>query len=358
LLDRLQDEIEGALRSAQRHPAQTARYHHPVAEGIEHIVNIAVRSIDRVDRTTAIESIHTLEMLAYSYWKFKPHLPAGWFTAEPNLFLGFSSKAVAEFSANHTWVEMKLFSQMRQVLSAAAPRMHDVVNTLGRVLRRLGQTSVVREDLALRELVMEYFNTFVRRVIMIKDVRSVFSLFEQYRSYAEAQNEAYPELTQEIAYYFQYYGQVARDTGQDFVVEVVAHDLATLVEHAWETGAPNRHKLLDRFMHYDTHLAKPLPGVKKAQAQLASYFLLIGEAEGAEEIRATFVRLDEAFIRNLADDLLHVRREKFWEVNERRINMDYVPEDQRVKLYEFFESLGKNLDLKPPHPTAPARSNS
>ena len=39
-------------------------------------------------------------------------------------------KAVAEFSANHTWVEMKLFSQMRQVLSAAIPRMHDVVMAL------------------------------------------------------------------------------------------------------------------------------------------------------------------------------------------------------------------------------------
>ena len=124
LLDKLQEEIQGALRSARRHPQQAAHYHRAEAEGIEHIVNIAVRSVDRVDRTTAIESVYTLEKVANIYWSIKPDLPAGWFIAEPNLFLGFSSKAVAEFSANRTWVEMKLFSQMRQVLSASVPRMH------------------------------------------------------------------------------------------------------------------------------------------------------------------------------------------------------------------------------------------
>ncbi len=346
LLDRLQDEIEGGLRAAQRHPQQATRYHHAVADGIEHIVNIAIRSVDRADRNTAIESIHTLEKVAYSYWEIKPHLPAGWFTAEPNLFLGFSTEAVAEFGASRTWVEMKLFSQMRQVLSAAIPRMHDVVNTLGRVMRRLGFTAAVRGDSALRELIVDYFNTFIRRAIVVKDARSVFSLFEQYRTYAEAQIEPHPELAQEIAYYFQYYGQAARDSGQDFVAEVVAHDLATLVQKGWEKRAPNCQKLLERFMHYDTHLAKPLPGVKKAQAQLASYFLLAGDTEAAAVIRAAFAELDPEFVRGLADDLLHVRHQKYWEVNERRVNMDYVPEPQRVKLAEFFGSLGVPLDLE------------
>jgi hypothetical protein len=125
----------------------------------------------------------------------------------------------------------------------------------------------------------------------------------------------------------------------------VAHDLATLVQHAWEIRAVNRQRLLERFMLYDTYMAKPLAGVKKAQAQLASYFLLVGELEAAALIRATFDQLDPEFIRCLADDLLHIRREKYWEVNERRSNMDYVPENQRVKLYEFFESLGAHIDL-------------
>jgi hypothetical protein len=38
-------------------------------------------------------------------------------------------------------------------------------------------------------------------------------------------------------------------------------------------------------------------------------------------------------------ELLDVRREKYWEVNERRLNMDYVPEPQRERLREFLERV-------------------
>jgi hypothetical protein len=347
LLVRLQDEIAAALRAAQRRPQHAARYHRPVAEGVEHIVNIAVRSVDRVDRNTAIECVHTLEEVARHYWTVKASLPPAWFAAEANNFLGFSSQYMADLSANHTWVEMKIFSQMRQLQSAALPRMHDVVYTLARALRRLGLTEAASEDAALREMIVEYFNTFVRRAITVKDSRSVFSVFDQYRTYAETRAVAFPELTQEIAYYFQYYGQLARENGLTFVVEVVAHDLGALVQHAWETGAPCRQKLLERFMLYDTVAAVPLAGVKKAQAKLASYFLLAGEAEPAEVIGRTFNGLAPAFIHAVADDMLHVRRERYWEVNERRINLDYVPDPQREKLREFFESLGYVADAHP-----------
>jgi hypothetical protein len=34
-----------------------------------------------------------------------------------------------------------------------------------------------------------------------------------------------------------------------------------------------------------------------------------------------------------------VRREKYWEVNERRMNMEYVPDVQRERLREFLGTL-------------------
>lgn len=352
LLDRLQDEIAGALRAAQRHPGHATRYQRPVSEGIEHIVNIAVRSVDRVDRTTAIECVYTLEKVARHYWAVKPNLPPDWFTAEPNNFLGFSSQYVAELSVTHSWVEMKIFAQMRQLLSASLPRMHDVVYTLARALRRLGLAEAANHDAALREMIVEYFNTFVRRAIVVKDARSVFSVFEEYRTYAETQAAAFPELTQEIAYYFQFYGQLARANGLNFIVEVVAHDLGALVQHAWEKGVSNRQKLLERFMCYDAEVAAPLSGVKKAQAKLASYFLLAGDPEPAELIRGTFAPLPPTFIHRIADDMLHVRREKYWEVNERRVNLDYVPDRQREKLGAFFKGLGYVADTHPAEPGA------
>ncbi len=38
-------------------------------------------------------------------------------------------------------------------------------------------------------------------------------------------------------------------------------------------------------------------------------------------------------------ELLQVRREKYWEVNERRMNMEYVGPEQREILRRFLEEL-------------------
>ncbi len=339
LLERLEEEIYADLRAAARRPARAADYRRQVAEGIEHVANIAIRSIDRMDRNTAIESVLTLERMARAYWSHKPGLPAVWFHAEQSFFLGFSSQAVEDFTATRSWVEMKLFSQLRQVLSAAIPRVHDVVSSSAKTLRKLGLEPTARSQTALRAMVVEYFNTYIRLAITRRDVRSVFILFDQYRTYAEALNADDPGLVLEIAYYFQYYAQTARENGLNFIVEVVAHDLGALVRHVWQTGTPNRAGLLERLLRYDAVARPPLPGVKKAQAILASYFLLTGQAEPAALVRQSFVGLDPAFVGAIREDLLHVTREKYWEVNERRMNIDYVPDAQREKLGEFFEGL-------------------
>ncbi len=339
LLQRLETEIISDMETGARHPARARRLRREVAEGIEHLANVAIRSIDRLDRNTAIESIFSLERVGKAYWQFKAKLPETWFVADPNLFLGFSSAAVEELTASHNWLEMKLFYQFRQIMSAAIPKTHDVVSTAAKTLRKMGLEAHPRFDSPLRELVVEYFNTFVRLSIQRKDPRSVFIIFDQYRTYAEALNADAPDVTLEIAYYFEYYGQVARDSQLPFVVEAIAHDLGTLVQRAWEAHAPNAPKLLERFLHYDPLAKTPLAGVKKAHALIGSYFLLAGHTAPAHLIRQSFAGLDPAFLNVLTDDLLHIKREKYWEINERRINMDYVPDAQREHLRAFLDSL-------------------
>jgi len=82
-----------------------------------------------------------------------------------------------------------------------------------------------------------------------------------------------------------------------------------------------------------------LPGVKKAHAILASYLMLNGHVEQVALIGDSFHGLDQALIKVIRDELLQITREKYWEVNERRVNMDYVPDGQREQLRQFFASL-------------------
>ena len=339
LLRRLEQQFEDALASAVRRPERHARERARVAEALEHIGNIAIRSVDRSDRSTAIESVATLERLARTYWGVKERLPATWFQAEPELFLSFSSEAVEEFSASRSWVEMKLFSQLRLVLGVAVPRFHDLASRAAKALRRLGLEPQASEDPTLREAVTEFFNTFVRMTLVARDARSAFTVFGQYRRYAEGVNATHPSLTLEIAFYFAYYGRIARETGLAFAAEAVAHDLGRLVRRAWEAGTPNRQQLLDRFLDFDADAHPPLVGAKKAHAVLASYFLLVGLAEPAALIRERLSTLPPDVLGKLRKELPRVKREKYWEVNERRMNMEYVSPEQREILRQFLEEL-------------------
>jgi len=171
-----------------------------------------------------------------------------------------------------------------------------------------------------------------------KDVRSAFLLLGQYRNYAEGLKGEHTETVHEIAYYFRYYGEAARSAQMSFVTEVAAHDLGKMVEGAWEIAASNREQLLSEFLNFDNKGA-PLEGVKKAQALLASYFLMRDEKGPVRQIQATFEGLRGGFIEGLTDDLMHVTQERYWEVNERGANMDYVPPERRERLRQFLGSL-------------------
>ncbi|MDW8325049.1 MAG: DUF2254 family protein [Anaerolineales bacterium] len=339
LLERLEAEVYAHWRGAQRSPARLASHRLHCAGDIEHIASIAIRAIDRADRSTAIESVLKLEAIARAYWQIKPQLPSSWFEADANAFLGFSSRAIAEFTAKGIWLEMQLFGQVRQVLSAAIPRVHDVTTAIARSTRKLGQERAALADEAVRNLIVEYFNTFLRLAIVRQDTRSAFIILDQYRTWVEGLNSDHPELVNEIALYFANYGRVARENKLRFIAEAVARDLGVLVQQAWRDNAPNRQALLDLFLSYDRGARKPLEGVKKAQAILAGYLLLLGQTEPVALIRREFQNLPPAFLQTIRDDLLYLQREKYWEIGERRGNVDDVPADQREKLREFLDSV-------------------
>jgi hypothetical protein len=347
LLGRLERETAGHVRAVARRPAEASPRRAAVGEGLEHLASVAVRSIDRLDRSTAIEAVLALERVLYAYWREKERLPPQWFAAESRTFLGFTSAALEELRGSRGWVEMKLLSQLHQVMSGSLGRMHDVTSAGARALRRLGLEPAARHDPWLRELAMEYFNTLLRAALNARDVRSVFVLFDQYRQFAEALAADHPDQVLEIAYYFEYYAQVARDMNLTFVVEAVAHDLGALVRHAWEEGAANREALLQRFLDYGAP-GPPPAGVKKAHALLAAYFLAAGEAGAAERVARSFDRLDPAFVARVKAELLGVTRQKYWEVNERRMNMDYAPPAERALLREFLDGVGPPPDEGPP----------
>lgn len=340
LLQRLVRQVTCETHAALRHPARADRHAGQALELIEHTASIGLRSIDRAERSTAVESVEALRSTLEDYWRHKAGLPAGWHETEGTHFRGFSEEAMLTLSRDRLTVEMKIFTQLRALLSSAVPRMHILVNAIAETTCELGLHPHARNDTACREMIMQYFNTFIRLSLNRKDHRSAFTLFNQYRRYAEEMLHDNPEHSLEIAFYFQYYAQAARDQGMPFVVETIAHDLGALVQEVWARRLPQRGKFLERFLEFETALGSSVPdGVKKAQALLAAFFRLQGEHEAAADLGRTFSRLSRDQLLVMQDDLLHVRKAHYWEINERMRNMDFVPDEQRREVGEFFATL-------------------
>jgi hypothetical protein len=331
LLARLQTELRREVERARARPAEAPARAAAAQALVEHVGSVAIRSVDRSDRTTAVEAAHALREVVTWYRGAKAGLPDGWWTAGKTVSGCDGHEAVI-------WLEARVFSELRSLLSAAIPKMHAAVAAVADDAAAIGLAA--RDDGEMDALVVDYFNTFVRLAINRKDVRSLFILFDRYRGYAVETVALRPERALEIGFYFQYYARASLDAGLPFAVETIAHDLAALVRRAWEARSPAREKLLERMLAFDREVSpKPLAGVKKALAILAGFYLLQGDEGAAERVAGAFRGLDRGFVDTLRDDIVHVRRERYWEVTDRRVNLDYVPADQREKVEAFFASV-------------------
>jgi hypothetical protein len=340
LLRRLRTELLAEVETARRRPARARAAARNAAELVEHVASVAVRSVDRADRTTAVETVLVLRQAVEGYWTRKAEMPAAWFAADPATFRGLPADALAEMTAARTAFETKVLSELRQVMSAASPRAHDLVSAAAEVTADLGLSAEARRDPHLAELVTTYFNTFIRLTINRGDVRSVFTLFHQYRRLAEGIAADDPARLERAAFHFQYYAEAALAAKLPFVVETIAHDLGHLVRHAWAQGHPRRDALLARMAAFDAGMAgPPLPGVRKAQAIVMAGFLTAGDAEAAAPLAAVLRATDPALRRRIAADLAGTESERYWEVNDRRVNLDFVPPPERAALAEFFASI-------------------
>ena len=142
----------------------------------------------------------------------------------------------------------------------------------------------------LLDLVLKFFNTYLRATINARDVRTAYNVLNQYRLLAEeALQYDNGARSIEIARYFRYYGLAAYTGGLPFILETVAYDLCALNELAFDRRAAAAKALLRIFLEVDKESTTAvqetsLRGVRKAQVKLATHYLMAGDEACAREV--------------------------------------------------------------------------
>ncbi|MSP59391.1 MAG: DUF2254 domain-containing protein [Myxococcales bacterium] len=344
VVSRIQEQaLASALSVAGEVPHRQLR----VLQSIEQLTDVAMNAITQKDKLIAQGAVDALKELAASYLPRKLGAETGWFEIGPKLrqnpdFVSMSGESVDDLAQRKVWLEWKVLRQYQTIYNESLGVMQDMNHLVAIDTRYIGEAALAVGDRQALGLVVKFFNTYLRATLNEKQVRVAYNVLNQYRQLCERMIEAgLDDTAVEVAGHLRYYGQLAHSFKLRFVTETVGYDIATLCEVAFARKAPCHDRVLRVLLELD-HKAETeeqeqmLRGVRKAQAKLATFYLVAGEERPARSIADDMQEELPARLRSIRDELLGITSKDFWEVIDRGTNFDYLDAPRKEKLREFF----------------------
>ena len=167
-------------------------------------------------------------------------------------------------------------------------------------------------------------------------------MLHQYRLLGEALLvQGLEPATLEVASRIRYYGRLASASELPFLLEVAAYDLSHMVEAAADKSTA-RDALLEVLLAIDHEGAENLLGVRKAQIQLATFFLERGEDAPARRIAADLVGERRGLLLTAREEIEREISPHYWEITDRGSNFSYLPPERRARLGAFFALVAES----------------
>lgn len=344
IIRQIERRATACLRQCRRRPEELAAAKLRLSQSIEQIADLAKDSLRRADTSVALASVAALVELALEYLAQKEKQPPAWWEVEPELFPGASSEYLARIQEQSIWVEVRALRELQVIYQAALGESSEVYTAVALGCRRVGEAALAAGDDALLNLIVKFFNTFLREGINAGEPRALYNVLRQYRLLAEALLTEWPALAVQISQYFHYYAREASRQKLPFVAETVAYDLKVLNQRAGRADFPRQKDLLAVFLSLPecfegSPSQPPLAGIYKMFLVLACFYRQQGAEALAERLVEAFRPLEPAVVQALGQELLSVTQAEFWEVTDRGVNFDYMEPALRAHLPALLEEL-------------------
>lgn len=327
-------------------------------EAVEHLTNIGLNALQQKDKNIVSTTIDAMREFCVEYGEMKNGMVLEWFKIPDRQspdFVSLSSEAITDLRHRRTWLEWKVLRQYQMLFTEGQSQIKDICYLIAINTRRLGEAASVYGDLRALDLTIKFFNTYLRATLNASDIRTAYNILHQYRQLGETvleigkrakpsaidKDKTLADRAVEIAHRMRYYSGVAFQRNMAFVAEVIAHDIGTLCERAFQLSSECHDDLLKIFLAVDdatesADKAKTLRGVRKAQIKLATHYLVYGAGTLARRIADDMRAEDPRRLRSMWVELANLDTPEFWEVNDRGSNFDYLTPDQKATLPKFF----------------------
>jgi hypothetical protein len=143
--------------------------------------NISAEIVDALCSMTCLYGNEKHKVIGY--WNTIPI----WMRKSPD-FLALSDEAITNMKSQKVWVEWKVLRQYQMLFSESLKFMKEICYHIAMNTRLIGENAVTHKkklDLATLDMVLKFFNTYLRAGINQQDVRTVYTVLYQYRLLGE-----------------------------------------------------------------------------------------------------------------------------------------------------------------------------
>jgi Predicted membrane protein (DUF2254) len=316
-----------------------------VIAAVEELEDIARSAMQHSDRGIAMAAVAALADLLGDVTQVRRALPQGWFLVDEAIahdadFVSMAAPAIEEIAREGTWFEAKILRQCLALFGDAVGSARDVASMIAIHTRRLAASYAVAYPPLVTQC-QRAFHSYLRAAINARDPRTAYYVLHQYRLLGEdLLAKGLEPAALEVAGRVRFYGRLANASNLPFLLEVAAYDLAHMVEAAADKPAA-RDALLEVLLAIDLEGAENLLGVRRAQIQLATFFLARGDAAPARHIAADLAAERRGLLLTAREELEREVSPHYWEITDRGSNFSYLPPERRAKLGEVFALIGQ-----------------
>jgi hypothetical protein len=338
VVNRLCEETVVIVKQVAAGKGDAVKAQEEVAQRIDQLGTIILKSLDRADRGVARESVWAVKGLLDHHAAVKAKMPPAWFRVDRADFVGFSAEALDMVTESSTWFEMKCGLQLALGYQQALSKASDTVSSISDANRVIALRAAGRGDDEALRLAIRFFNNYTREAIKARSVHAVYDVFHQYRLLAKDLTDRV-DLIKEIARHFVYYANMAHAYGMVFAPQLAVFDLGYIVRRAYESKSAAAPDLLDVTLGLPHRHGNDIHTLAvKAKLILGGFFLETAHEAEAAKVRANLADVDPVEIRAAAAELLDAPR-VFFEVTDRQLNLQYVPPERREPLRRFCDQL-------------------
>ena len=325
----------------------------------DQLADIATNALSQKDRIIAISAVNAIRDLTTYYLSKKQSLPRSWFGLSTSITANADFSSLAEDSLEQVekdglWFEFKQLRQFQSIYTEALGVGRDINYAVAINTKQIAQYALNNQHPSSLALAIKFFNTYLRATINSRDVRTAYTILNQYRMIAEtalAKGEDAAAL--QIAEHLRYYGRLSYRQELEFITETVAYDIGALCEFAHRNSSSAENSLRKIFLEVDPASSgskvqeASLRGVRKAQIKLATYYLAESEKENAREIWEDMKEEPATRLSSIRQELQSVESREFWEISDRGGNFDFLDAGRKEQLDAFF-SMAKANETRAP----------